>query len=178
MNNKKDTKTNYKGEVFLATGPKLLTQLEAIASELESNMKHPKSRFKVSEILSIRTNSFQKFWPDIAPLNPDHKHSKKEYKGLYAFARIEKGKVLWQYIGISQTIKRRFKGHTIRRTKNSASWAYLIRKSEEQIPTVQKRYIHPCYFTFVQVEDNMLLHMAEVYCVNKFRSEYNSFETH
>jgi len=178
VSSKKEPRLNYKGESFLATGPKLINQLEEIALELQGNMKNLRCRFKASEILSIRTNSFKKFWPDIVPLNPDHKHSKNEYKGLYAFAQIENGRISWQYIGISQTIKRRFKGHTIRKTKNAASWAYLIRKSEKQIPGVQKKYIHPCYFTFVQVEDNMLLHMAEVYCVNKFRSKYNSFQTH
>lgn len=178
MRVKQEPPSNYKGESFFATGPKLLNQLEAIASELQRNMKDPKRRFKASDILSIRTNSFKKFWPDIEPLNPEHKHSKDEYKGLYAFALIEKSKISWQYIGISQTIKRRFKGHTLRKSKNSASWAYLMARSEAEIPRTQEKFIHSCYFTFVQIKDNMLLHIAEVYCVNKFKAHWNSFETH
>lgn len=169
---------NYKGEPYLPTGRSLIEKLEGISQELHRRMKTPGMHHKASDILAIRSDSFKILWPEELPLNPDHRHSKNEYKGLYAFAIRAEAGINWQYIGISRTIKRRFKGHTLRKSKNSASWAYLMAKSETEIPEIQKKRIYPCYFTFVQIEDNMLLHMAEVYCVNMFRSEWNSFETH
>ena len=169
---------NYKDESFIKTGPALIYKLENIAFELQQNMKDSKSRFIASEILNTGKNAFHRLWPDVKPNNPYHKYSKNDFKGLYAFAIIKNGKINWQYIGVSQTIKRRFKGHTLRKTKNSATWAYLMCKSEENIHIKQKEIIHPCYFTFVKIDSNMLLHMAEVYCVNKFKSTWNSFETH
>lgn len=51
-------------------------------------------------------------------------------------------------------------------------------EAERIIPLVQKNYIYPCRFTFVLIPDNMLMHIAEVYCVNKLKAEWNSFETH
>ena len=141
-------------------------------------MKNRGMHHKASDILANRSNSFRILWPDEEPDKPDHHHSKNEYKGLYAFAVITKTDVNWQYIGISQTIKRRFKGHRLRKSKNTASWAYMMVKSEAAIPEIQKKRIYPCHFTFVQIENNMFLHMAEVYCVNKRRSERNNLEGH
>jgi len=49
---------------------------------------------------------------------------------------------------------------------------------ELRIADFQKEHIHPLRFTFLPIEDNMLLHMAEAYCVNKLKVKWNSFETH
>jgi hypothetical protein len=171
-------KTNFKKEQYLLMDHTLIIELNRISDTLQQQMMDSKRRFKVSDIISTGKNAFHTLWPDIDPLNKDNKHSKREFKGLYAFATIAGKDIDWQYIGISQTIKRRFRGHVLRSNKNSATWAYLMQKSIEEIPRVQKEIIHPCYFTFVQVQDNVLLHMAEVFCVNKLRATWNSFETH
>lgn len=59
---------------------------------------------------------------------------------------------------------------------------YKLEKHKEKaakiIPIVQKKYIFLCRFTFVLIPDNMLMHIAEVYCVNKLKAKWNSFETH
>jgi hypothetical protein len=46
--------------------------------------------------------------------NLDHPHTGDEITGLYAFAKKKGNDVDWQYIGISRTIKRRFRGHAER----------------------------------------------------------------
>jgi len=118
----------------------------------------------------------------------DNNDSKNEFKGLYAFANVKNGVVDFQYIGISQTIRRRFNAHVRRTTRPEASWAYLMIKKdfpnlnkeerELKIPEYQKKIIYPQNFTFVLIDDNMLMHIAEVFCVNNLKSYWNSFETH
>jgi len=49
---------------------------------------------------------------------------------------------------------------------------------EKKIPEYKKKYIHPLKYTFCPIDDNMFLHIAEVYCVNKLKAHWNSFETH
>ena len=55
-----------------------------------------------------------------------------------------------------------------------------LSKEERQalIPELQNTLIKNCRFTFVTEDSNMLMHLAEVYCANKLKSYWNSFETH
>lgn len=170
---------NYKGEGFLSVDSDLIAKLEDIAWRLEQNLLSLDHHYLAGDILKRGRNAFHKCWPNLIPNNPNNPHSKNEFKGLYGFAfKSRNGKLDWQYIGISKTIKRRFKGHAIRKTKSDASWAYLMCRTQSKIPRIQKNHIHLCYFSFVMVDDNFLLHLAEAYCVNKFKALWNSFETH
>lgn len=178
-------KQNYKGENYFDTSVKLLTELDIICNNLTDNIKKEGQSYIAADIVSAK--SFNDLW-QVLPNKYDNKYSRNEYKGIYAFATVVKNKVEFQYIGISQTIKRRFSAHTKRTTRQEASWTYLMIKRdfpnlsleqrEKKIPEYQKKYIHPLRFTFCLVDDNMILHIAEVYCVNKLKAYWNSFETH
>lgn len=174
---------NYKNEKYFSCNSKLIETLEGYCSKLEKKMLS--DSFLVSEIHSHKKNGFENCWLNI-PYSPVEQTGKpKEISGLYAFAEKKGNKITWKYIGISRTIKRRFQGHTRRSSKNSATLAHLIaretrnhKNAEGEIPNIQKEHIHSWYFTFIQIDDNMLLHIAEVYCANKFQSHWNSFKTH
>ncbi|MBX2960261.1 MAG: GIY-YIG nuclease family protein [Flavobacteriales bacterium] len=175
---------NYNNEPFISTDLNLLKELDSISEKLHKNMITEGKSFIVKDILDKK--KFNSFW-DFEP-HDENKYTKKEYKGIYAFASVTNGIVNFKYIGISQTIKRRFNAHTKRTTRQEASWAYLmikkdlvektLKERESYIPIYQKEKIYPLRFTFFPIEDNMLLHIAEVYCVNKLHSYWNSFETH
>jgi len=178
-------KGNYKGEKYFDTSFKLLTKLDAICDTLIENIKIKGKNYTIEMIINAK--SFNDLW-QVTPNKHDNKYSKKEFKGVYAFATVDKTKTDFKYIGISQTIKRRFFHHTKRITRQEASWAYLmvkrdfpnltLQQREKKIPEYQKKFIHPLKFTFCPVDDNMILHIAEVYCVNKLKAYWNSFETH
>ena len=177
---------NYKDEKYFNTTINLLAELDKIAETLVQNFKTEGKSYPVQEILEAK--SFEKLW-QVQPNNHTNRNAKKEYRGVYAFATVDKDNINFEYIGISQTTKRRFKSHTKRTTSGESSWAYLMIKHEnpnlttrelrtEKIKEYQQKRIHPLRFTFCPVDDNMLLHIAEVYCVNKLKSHWNSFETH
>ncbi len=179
-------KQNYKGEKYFDTSTKLLTDLDSICETLVKNLKTKGKSYTAEEI--VNADSFNDLW-QVTPNKHDNKHSTKEFKGVYAFATVDNNKIDFRYVGISQTIRRRFSGHTKRTTRNDATWAYLMIKREhpelkstqereKKIPEYQKKIILPLRFTFCPVDDNMLLHIAEVYCVNKLNAYWNSFETH
>lgn len=170
---------NFKKEPFIQIDHTLFLKLEEISKQLSNAILDENKRILISKYYETKRNSFHLHWKDLVPNNITNKHAKNEFKGLYAFALIIDNVVNWQYIGISQTIKRRFRGHTILKNKNSATWAYIMsERKEEIIGDIQKSKVFPCYFTFIQIDDNMLLHMAEVYCVNRLRAYWNTFETH
>jgi len=176
---------NYQDESFLETGNNLFNIVERICKDLNTKMKS--ESYQVKDIIRISKNRFITLWPNNEPNKLDNKHVKNEYKGIYAFAtKSRQGTIDWQYIGISQTIKRRFRGHTTGKTKNDATWAYLMAKNSNKtiknpiskIEDFQLEHIYPCYFTFVKIDNDMLLHLCEVYCVNKLKSFWNTFKTH
>jgi hypothetical protein len=176
---------NYKGEMYLDTSHTLLIKLDAICETLIHNLKTNGKSYIVEEI--IKNKSFNKLW-EHAPNTPDKKNSKKEFKALYAFATCDNDKIDFMYMGISQRTRGRFSDHTKRNKSKDASWAYLMIKHnyplltrvqrENKISEYQKKSIHHLRFTFYPIDDNMLLHLAEVYCVNKLKAFWNSFETH
>jgi hypothetical protein len=180
--------TNYNEEAYFTCDGNLIKQLDGYCDELESRMNN--SRFLVSDMLNHKKSIFQNCWSDLVFNAPIGKQEKKnEIMGLYAFATKKGDKLDWKYIGISRTMMMRFSHHTKSNHKSSATWAYQLAKKyvekEELSKAIQihiKKYqeeiIHPCYFTFIQIDDNMLLHIAEVYAVNKFQAEWNSFKTH
>jgi predicted GIY-YIG superfamily endonuclease len=179
---------NYKEkpEKFLDASVGLLTRLDKICDSLLDNFVTDGKSHNVIDIMKAK--SFNNLWTNETPNNKSNKHSRNEFSGLYAFAAVDGNNVDIMYIGISQTIRRRFAGHTKRKNKGSATWAYLMVKNkfkdlsnserEAKIPEFQKKNIHPLKFTFYPIEDHMLLHLAEVYSVNKLHAYWNSFETH
>ena len=143
----------------------------------------------LNEYEKFGEGEFKEFWKHILINNPNgNKFSKNEYKGIYAFAEYSNGKTRVLYVGISQTMRRRFFKHTKEKGKEGATWAYAMLKwhhpqlSKEDrilmIPEIQNSLIKNCRFTFIPIESNMMIHLAEVYCANKLRAHWNSFETH
>lgn len=175
---------NYKGESYFEHST-LFDYLNNLCEILEANMLSHENSYLVKDLLAAP--DFNKRW-QVTPNNPNNPRSKNEYKGIYAFASVMDAKVNFMYVGISQTIRRRFYKHTLRNRKNEASWAYLMAKhhhpdlsiSDRQlkIPDYQRQNIHPIRFSFCLIDDNMLMHIAEVYCANRLRSHWNTFETH
>lgn len=178
---------NYKGEKYLDLSGQLFAQLDALCQELISRLKTAQKSYSVEDIIKIKPKNFNSLWEHL-PNTPDKTNSKNEFKGLYAFAVVEGDSVDFMYIGISQRTRARFSDHTKRSKSKDASWAYMMVKHafpdltradrEALIVDFQKEWIHPLRFTFCPIDDNMLLHLAEVYCVNRLRAKWNSFETH
>jgi len=179
-------KRNFRKEHFIKTGAKLIKELDKIVNKLKFRMSSKKYSFSVKKL--SKTKSINGLWNgNFNSTKKGHEH--KDYAGIYAFAIMRKGVCEFQYIGISQTILRRFYDHTKLKPKNKASWAFLMAKhkynlkhnlpnAEEMIPKVQEDFIRSCKFTFLPISNSMLMHIAEVYCVNKLKSKWNTFETH
>ncbi len=138
--------------------------------------------------------------------NRQESKKKDEFCGIYAFAEKKDGKVNFLYIGISRTIIQRFSQHHKGKLTNQATWAWLMAKEDakekdnsfwEQVMLPKKRLEtygtevvnkiglmqniikDNCYFTFVPIkDDHMLMHFAEVYCVNHLEAYWNTFVTH
>jgi len=180
---------NYKEEAFLNIDNTLQERLDEIAEQIKTQLTTPGQYLIFNDHPKFGRREFKKFWEHVSINNSDgNKYSKNEHKGLYAFGEITDGKLQVLYIGISKTIRRRFFGHSTMKEKNAATWAYtilkhqnpLLSKEERQalIPDLQNTLIKKCRFTFVNEDSNMLMHLAEVYCANKLKSYWNSFETH
>lgn len=178
---------NYNKEPYLDFSKDLFDRLDGICAALVLHFKTPGKSYPVSELIS-KASTFNTLW-EYRPNSPGKKNALTEFKGLYAFARVEGEEVDFSYIGISRRIKARFSQHVNPNgRKNTATWAYLMASHdfsgpdkaarETKIPEFQKSHIHPLRYTFYPIEDNMLLHLAEIYCVNKLRSNWNSFRTH
>jgi hypothetical protein len=174
-------KANYKGETFIGGGQKLIDSLESIAGELKNNLLSNDKSFLVSEI--IKEKNFNRVFIKIQPNFLEHKHYKNEHNGLYAFAIVDKRKVDFQYVGISKTIKKRFGDHVRSKKKNNANWAYLMALNESNVDPIlripkKQLEMHGMRFTFIHIDNPNLRLIAEVYCANKFKSYWNSFDTH
>lgn len=180
---------NYKNEPFLTLDANLQTNLEDISSRLLSQLNTEGQYVIFNNQAKFGEGGFKKFWEHV-PINNSsgNKYSKNEHKGVYAFAEMNGNDLRVLYVGISQTIRRRFFKHTREKNREAATWAYTILKHQNSnltkeeivamIPELQNSLIKNCRFTFVPVESNMMLHLAEVYCANKLKSHWNSFETH
>lgn len=172
---------NYKDEEFTISGNKLLQKLETFASDLESNMLSNDKSFIVSKIPHKKI--FDELFISVIPNYHAHKTYKNEHNGLYAFALVEQDKVNFQYIGISRTIRRRFLNHTRGKAKSTASWAFLMAQNDELEDALKRLSLKQLEmqimrFTFIHIDNPFLRHMAEVYCANKLKSYWNTFETH
>lgn len=180
---------NYKEEPFLEINNDLQLRLDEIAERIKTQLITPGEYLVFNDHSKFGRKEFKNFWKHVSINNENgNKYSKNEYKGIYAFGEVVNGDLRVLYIGISKTIRRRFFGHSTMKEKNAATWAYTILKhqnpqlSKEErqalIPELQNSLIKNCRFTFVKEDSNMLMHLAEVYCANKLKSYWNSFETH
>jgi len=180
---------NYRNEEYLDLSVNLFQELESVCDSVRQNILTVERSHRVSDILGCEGNCFNKLWGDIQPNNPLNKYSRNDFSGLYAFAEVSHGEADFKYIGISRTIRRRFFQHTKRSGRGSATWAYCMAKErfkemrnvefwESQIPTFQAEMIHPLRFTLYPIQGDMLMHLAEAFCVNRLQSEWNTFRTH
>ena len=190
---------NFKGEPFLDTSESIYTQLTDIASLLKNQLTNNEKSKIVSEVTGLIKdgNSFEEIWK-VKPNNLREKNPKREFKGIYLFAeKIDNG-YKPVYVGISQTIGRRFRGHTMSDRKQNATWAYMMAKFEHthattgkydkmvSVPkaveqkwiTEKQKWIKDLRFTFYLINDNTLMHLAEVFCSAHLKCKWNTFETH
>lgn len=186
---------NFKGEIYTDTSSNLFKKLNSISSGLEMQLIDKTKCKKVGEVIRLikQGKSFKEIWGVEANVQ-----DKGEYKGLYLFAEKLPNRFNPVYVGISQRIGKRFDQHTLKGSKQHASWAYMMAKYEftmrefgyykkmfsPDIETEKKwikekqDWISKLYFTFLLEEDNYLLHMAEIFSAAKFNCKWNSFETH
>lgn len=180
---------NYKKEPFLNIDKTFKKRLDEIAAQINKQLMTPGEYLISNDYSKFGNKEFNKFWEHISINNPaGNKHSLNDYKGLYAFGEVVDGKLQVLYIGISQTIRRRFFAHSTAKKRNAATWAYKILKHqnphltkeerEALIPDLQNTLIKSYRFIFVKEDCNMIMHLAEAYCANKLKSYWNSFETH
>lgn len=124
----------------------------------------------------------------------NRKYSGKEIKGVYVLVN-ETNKPY--YVGISQTIIRRLKQHVFGKSHNHATLTYLIAKHDYQ-NVEDKVYIGARsdlqYFTkhregiqeklrnsrvlIKEIDNNFVMHAAEVYLACHYKCYWNCFETH
>lgn len=189
---------NYANEIFLPVDDQLWQALEGITARLRSQLETPDKHYPVQELLGLSTDDFLNKWdkgefPSYKKVTPAK--TVDEYQGIYLFSlKVHDG---WahQYTGISRGIWQRFKWHASRTIINHATWAWLmirnpLNETEKQalkadkpnikqaLKAKQAEAIYPCVFTFVPICDNMLMHLAEVYCANQLHCHWNSFRTH
>lgn len=180
---------NYKGETYLKFDISFQERLNEIADQLADQLITPGKHIVYNEHPKLGVKEFNNFWNEIPVNNPDgNKYSKNDWKGVYAFGEYTNNNLNVLYIGISQTIRRRYFKHTKEKNREAATWAYTILRHQNRdlpkeevirmIPNIQNSLIKNCRFTFIKEDDNMLMHLAEVYCANKLKAYWNSFETH
>lgn len=187
-------KVNYKEEEFLTFDGQLMVKLKAIEDKIRGQFQTPGKHYTVAELLDHSGSKFFKLWDEKefpAYQKVTKKKEVKEYRGLYVFATYRDGRLDFDYVGISRGIRQRFQWHVAGTIRNHATWAWLMLKHEnkvgpnpdaetikESLSAKQKEFIHHCLFTFVPIESDMMLHLAEIYCANQLRARWNSFRTH
>ncbi len=115
----------------------------------------------------------------------------RDFVGCYVL--MDKGKPV--YVGISRTVIQRLLQHVKGRTHYDASLAYRIackkhphsasRSDAMEDPSFAeafeqaKAYLGALSVAFIPIEDDVELHLFEVYCAMELdTSEWNSFRTH
>ncbi len=190
---------NFKGEPFINTSKSIYGTLTEIANRLEEQIQNADESKIVSEVVEQirKKKNFQEIWRK-EPNNVRTKNPKMEFKGIYLFAEKTDTEYKPVYVGISQTIGRRFRGHTMGGRKQYATWAYMMAKFEHthakggrydkmvSVPVElemkwireKQKWINGLRFTFLLMEDNTLMHLAEVFCSAHLKCKWNTFETH
>lgn len=193
---------NYKNIPFPADTDFLIKSCKSIVSDIEA-MLHPQSpkKFYLSDFYQQNGTGNQAFRNKLRHefnLNSTNKkYNGKEIKGLYVFAEEVNGIAQPFYVGISQTVIRRLRQHVFGTGHNQATLAYLMARTEynriENKPYSGKREdleyfinhraryqseIRKARFAIKEINDDYLLHMAEVFVACHFKSKWNSFETH
>lgn len=189
-------KVNFKGERFLTIDHQLLRTLEGIEARIRSQFEIPGKHYKVEELLKHSGSKFFKLW-DEQEFPPYQKETEMEYRGIYVFANEKDNGWVYQYVGISRGIRQRFQWHVTGTIINHATWAWLMVEGKDELKqekildpqaykqkvkallkAKQAEIIHPCKFTFVPINSDMLMHLAEVYCANHLSTHWNTFRTH
>jgi hypothetical protein len=181
---------NFKSEKFLRlNNTQLFNQLEDIALKLKSQLSTPGNFIVYDKQPKLAIKKFNEYFPHVTPNNPEgNKYSQNEYRWIYAFGHKKNGSIEILYVGISQTMKRRFFQHTRWKQHSTATWAYLVASHrnpsesknarKEIIPEIQTEIMRCARYTFVQLDCNMLMQLAEVYTANKLKAFWNTFKTH
>ncbi len=197
---------NFKDEKFLTFDEKLLKDLKEIEDKIRLQFQTQGKHYPVAELLAHAGNKFFNLWNDKEFPTYEKETPKKrtrEYRGLYVFATERNGVLEYDYVGISRGIRQRFQWHATGSIINHATWAWLMLAEKERLKAEKKankgnkeglkahnqkvkdllkakqaEVIHTCKFTFVHIESDMMLHLAEIYCANHLKTHWNSFRTH
>lgn len=197
---------NFKDEKFLTFDDQLLKDLKDIEDRIRLQFQTPGKHYPVAELLQHSGNKFFNLWNEKefpTYMKKTEKKEAKEYRGIYVFASERDGRLHYDYVGISRGVKQRFQWHATGTIINHATWAWLMVAEKEQLKADRKAnkdnkeglkahkqkvkellkarqadVIHRCKFTFVHVESDMMLHLAEIYCASHLQTHWNSFRTH
>lgn len=98
---------------------------------LENRLTNPKFHISAAEIADPKKSNVKNLLGGL-DLKMNHRTNSggKTFKGLYAWARLVKGKPVVKYIGISQNLEKRLKAHISSKNKSTASWVYMMAKDE------------------------------------------------
>lgn len=120
----------------------------------------------------FREEEFKKNFEEFRDVNP------AELMGVYIFSEQKADKIKPVYIGISRDLRRRMADHLIRKNKESATWANLMKLEKPLIENYPKDKNLKVYFHRIEEDKNFELHLAEILLVLHFKPYWNSFKTH
>lgn len=135
---------NYKNEKYPDLD-RFLTEMDKILKDFKCKSENPNELLDINSLKRIKTNrkkAVVEYFSKIGFEKNGYSNLKtnngvfNDYKGLYIYCKPMEGKYHPVYIGISQRIYNRINGHIFRNTKNSATWAYLMAKHENNNETI------------------------------------------
>jgi hypothetical protein len=184
------------------TTAELISSLKQKTVALKERLNNPSFWLHAKDLAQPSPKKVNQMISDLG-FTPNHTINGEEtFKGLYAWARINEPEQI-EYIGISQNLGKRLRGHVWSKNKNIATWAYLIAKEEfpgglqlfkkeleiiKKLPKrkydfplreeIQQRLKRDYFCTIVLVDNDYELYMLEPYCSLEFESHWNVFQTH
>lgn len=193
---------NYKMEEYPKDTKFLVEQCEKIVEEVENllSLNNP-NKLYLSDFYQQTNAGNKAFRNDLrANFNLNSKNKKyngKDIKGLYILASEINNNTQPFYVGISQTVIRRLRQHVFGTGHNQATLAYLMARAEYNTNNIEiykgKRQdfdyfkdnrdrfqmeLRKARFAVIEIDNDYLLYMAEVFIACHFKCKWNTFETH
>ena len=183
---------NFKDHSFIDINEKWFGEAFSVIAKLKTQLNDPQKSIKVQNAVGNRStpNGIRSlFFAAFGKANNLESKIGDEYKGLYLFGEpVADGRFKPAYVGISRTMIRRFRGHTIMQGSNNASWTFLMAKKDHpeiDSKEFEMRYrsdfqkkIWPYNFTMVPIENDFEMHILEGMAACVLKAKWNSFSTH
>ena len=136
----------------------LKDRLKTKSDLLEKRLYDPLWRLSAKEMAESKTNPVNNLLCGI-DLKKNHFIADRgeTFKGLYSWARLVDEKPKVEYIGISQNLGKRLRGHVYSNNKSIATWVYMMAKdryfksqgiteksSKDEVKRVYDKFINLC----------------------------------